>query len=119
MRTAWVRVAFRKFLLRLEPATSEVKGKCANHLTTEAPKVWYSNWYGIIWYGQWRSQPDNLISPAMQIQNYYHHSFLWKLIVFTVNEHENICIVGLNHRAGYTPLGMVYWYGIVWLLVMQ
>ena len=28
----WVRVALRKFSLRLEPAASEVKGKCANHL---------------------------------------------------------------------------------------
>ena len=37
----------------------------------------------------------------MQIQNYYHYSFLWKLIVFTVNEHKNICIAGLNRRAGY------------------
>jgi hypothetical protein len=27
----------RKFSLRLEPAASEVKGKCANHLATEAP----------------------------------------------------------------------------------
>jgi hypothetical protein len=26
-----------KFQLRLEPATLEVKGKCANHLATEAP----------------------------------------------------------------------------------
>jgi hypothetical protein len=25
----------RKFSLRLEPAASEVKGKCANHLATE------------------------------------------------------------------------------------
>ena len=33
----WVRVALRKFSLRLEPAASEVKGKCANHLATEAP----------------------------------------------------------------------------------
>ena len=24
-----------------------------------------------------------------------------KLIVFTVHEHENICIAGLNRRAGY------------------
>ena len=23
------------------------------------------------------------------------------MIVFTVNEHENICIAGLNRRAGY------------------
>ena len=30
----WVRVALRKFSLRLEPAASEVKGKCANHLAT-------------------------------------------------------------------------------------
>jgi hypothetical protein len=29
----------RKFSLRLEPAASEVKGKCANHLATEAPKL--------------------------------------------------------------------------------
>jgi hypothetical protein len=35
----WVRVALRKFSLRLEPAASEVKGKCANHLATEAPKI--------------------------------------------------------------------------------
>ena len=35
----WVRVALRKFSLRLEPAASEVKGKCANHLATEAPKA--------------------------------------------------------------------------------
>jgi hypothetical protein len=33
----WVRVALRKFSLSLEPAVSEVKGKCANHLATEAP----------------------------------------------------------------------------------
>ena len=38
----------------------------------------------------------------MQMSNYYHYSFLQILIVFTVNEHENICIVGLNRRAGYT-----------------
>jgi hypothetical protein len=31
-------VELRKFSLRLEPAASEVKGKCANHLATEAPK---------------------------------------------------------------------------------
>jgi hypothetical protein len=35
----WVRVALRKYLVRFEPAASEVKGKCANHLATEAPKV--------------------------------------------------------------------------------
>jgi hypothetical protein len=33
----WVRVALRKYLVRFEPAASEVKGKCANHLATEAP----------------------------------------------------------------------------------
>ena len=33
----WVRVALRKFSLRLQTAASEVKGKCANHLATEAP----------------------------------------------------------------------------------
>jgi hypothetical protein len=32
----WVRVALRKYLVRFEPAASEVKGKCANHLATEA-----------------------------------------------------------------------------------
>ena len=35
----WVRVALRKFSLRLGPAASEVKGKCANHFATEAPKI--------------------------------------------------------------------------------
>ena len=28
--------------------------------------------------------------------------FFKELIVFTVNEHENICIAGLNRWAGYT-----------------
>ena len=36
----------------------------------------------------------------MEISNYYY-SFLQKLIVFTVNEHRDICIVGLNRQAGY------------------
>jgi hypothetical protein len=35
----WVRVASRKYLVRFEPAASEVKGKCANHLATEAPRL--------------------------------------------------------------------------------
>jgi hypothetical protein len=35
MRTGLV--ALRKYLVRFEPAASEVKGKCANHLATEAP----------------------------------------------------------------------------------
>ena len=33
----------RKFSLRLEPAASEVKGKCANHLATEAPTDTFSS----------------------------------------------------------------------------
>ena len=33
----WVRVALRMYLVRFEPAASEVKGKCANHLATVAP----------------------------------------------------------------------------------
>ena len=37
----WVRVALRKYLVRFEPAASEVKGKCANHLATEAPQMIY------------------------------------------------------------------------------
>jgi hypothetical protein len=32
----WVRVALRKFSLRLEPTTLGVKSKCANHFATEA-----------------------------------------------------------------------------------
>ena len=28
----------------------------------------------------------------MQITNYYHRSFLWTLIDFTVNEHKDICM---------------------------
>ena len=43
----------------------------------------------------------------MQIFNYYHYSFLQKLIVSTVNEQENICIAGLNLQADY-PTGTVY-----------
>jgi hypothetical protein len=35
----WVRVALRKYLVRFEPSASEVKGKCANHLATEAPCI--------------------------------------------------------------------------------
>jgi hypothetical protein len=36
----WVRVALRMYLVRFEPAASEVKGKCANHLATVAPYGW-------------------------------------------------------------------------------
>ena len=39
------------------------------------------------------AQPARQFSPAMQIQNYYHYSFLCKLIIFTVNEHENIIYI--------------------------
>ena len=49
-------------------------------------------------------QPDNLVPLCMQIQNYYHYYQNYYhiiMIVFTVNEHENICIAGLNRRAGY------------------
>ena len=35
----WVQVALRKFSLRFGPTTLEVKGKCANHFTTEAPCI--------------------------------------------------------------------------------
>ena len=34
----WVQVALGKFSPRLEPAALEVKGRCANHFATEAPK---------------------------------------------------------------------------------
>jgi hypothetical protein len=33
----WVRVALRKFSLRLELEALEVKGKCSNYFATEAP----------------------------------------------------------------------------------
>ena len=35
----------------------------------------------------------------MQISNYYHNSFLKKLIVFKVNECKKICVEGLNRQA--------------------
>ena len=35
------------------------------------------------------SQPDNSVSLLLEI------------VVLTVNEHENICIAGVNRRAGY------------------
>ena len=35
-----------------------------------------------------------------EISNYQHYLFLYKLIVFTVNQHENICIAGLNCQIG-------------------
>ena len=42
-------------------------------------------------------------SPAIAVSTLlsYHYSFLLKFIVFTVNEHGNICIAGLNHWPGY------------------
>ncbi len=33
----WVRVTLRKFSLRVEPASSEVKGERSDHCATEAP----------------------------------------------------------------------------------
>ena len=50
-------------------------------------------------------------SVALQIQNYYHYSFLQKLIIFTVNEHENISIAELNRRAGYVTDRSYEWMG--------
>jgi hypothetical protein len=38
-REDWVRVALRKFSLGFEPATLEVKGKCANYFATEAHDI--------------------------------------------------------------------------------
>ena len=32
---------------------------------------------------------------------YDHNSYIWKLIVFTVVEEENICMAGLNCEADY------------------
>jgi hypothetical protein len=37
MRNGFESHWLRKFSLRLEPATLELKGKCANHLATETP----------------------------------------------------------------------------------
>ena len=46
------------------------------------------------------SPPENLV-PLCKFQAIFKLlSFLWKWIVFTVNEHENICIAGLNRQAG-------------------
>ena len=36
----WARVTLRKFSLRIEPATSEVKGERSDHCATEAPHQW-------------------------------------------------------------------------------
>ena len=38
------------------------------------------------------AKPARQFGYAMQILNHYHYSFLYKLIVFTVYEHGNICI---------------------------
>ena len=46
----WVRVALRKYLVRFEPAASEVKGKCANHLATEAPVASFLKTHAIYQY---------------------------------------------------------------------
>ena len=43
---------------------------------------------------QWRSQPDNL-DPLCKFQT---------IIFVHFNEHETICIAGLNRRAGYATV---------------
>ena len=45
-------------------------------------------------------------SPARQISNHYHYLYLYKLIVFTLNEYENICIAGPIRRGGYAILNI-------------
>jgi hypothetical protein len=55
-------------------------------------------------YSVWQlpvAKPAHQFGHAMQILNYYHYSFLYKLIVFTVYEHGNICIAWPNCRAGF------------------
>ena len=52
--------------------------------------------------------PARQFSPAMQISSYYIILFFRKFIVFTVNEHENISIAGLNPRAGFATGGKHY-----------
>ena len=48
------------------------------------------------------AQPVRLFSPAMPTLNHYNQSFVsLEIVVFTINEHENISIAGLNCRAGY------------------
>jgi hypothetical protein len=47
------------------------------------------------------AKPARQFGHAMQITNCYHYSFLYKLIVFMVNEHGNICIAWPNCRAGF------------------
>ena len=46
----------------------------------------------------WRSQPDNLV-PLCKFQIIIAIHFV-RNCCFTVNEHENICMAGLNLRAG-------------------
>jgi hypothetical protein len=60
----WVRVALRKFSLRLEHAASEVKGKCANHLATEAPLYCYSNEF--LWLSVGRKDPWDFLCVCPQ-----------------------------------------------------
>lgn len=54
-----------------------------------------------------------VVNPGSQKGNNFFHlciiiiRFFRKLIVFTVNEHKNICIVGLNHRLA-TPLVVIH-----------
>jgi hypothetical protein len=50
-------------------------------------------------YGQWRSQPDDFISYT----NFNSSSLFISLEIDCVDslKHGNICIAGLNRRAGY------------------
>jgi hypothetical protein len=50
------------------------------------------------------AKPARQFGHAMQILNHYHYSFLYKLIVFTVYEHGNICISWPNCRAGFAGI---------------
>jgi hypothetical protein len=47
---------------------------------------------------QWRNQPENLV-PLCKFKII---SIIHFFILFTVNEHENICIAGLDRWAGAT-----------------
>ena len=48
---------------------------------------------------EWLGQPDSLV-PLCKFQVIKLFISL-EIVVFTVNEHENISIAGLNRRAGY------------------
>ena len=49
----------------------------------------------------WRSQLDNLV-PLWKFQIIIIILIIFlEIVVFRVSEHENVCIAGLNRRAGY------------------